>query len=159
MNHSHTHPKASTIISNYLQLGKNYTHANLPITTISFGQRLLKRRERTHISNPPLATKAILIAALPALLSEWAIFPPSSFDAAKVWKVLHLLGKVGDDRDEPYSTAILVLALEHRERDWSSLGLSEREERGDREVGTVEEEIDIQSLSEVGQWFGFTSNG
>jgi hypothetical protein len=29
-------------------------------------------------------------------------------EAARVWKVLHLLGKVGDDRDEPYSTAILV---------------------------------------------------
>jgi hypothetical protein len=63
------------------------------------------------MSKPPLATKAILIAALPALLSEWAIFPPSSFDAARVWKVLHFDGKVGDDRDEPYSTAILVSAL------------------------------------------------
>jgi hypothetical protein len=63
------------------------------------------------MSNPPLATNAILIAALPALLKEWAIFPPSSLAAARVWNVLHLLGKVGDDRDEPYSTAILVLAL------------------------------------------------
>jgi len=70
-----------------------------------------------------------LIAALPALLSEWAIFPPSSFDAARVWKVLHFDGRVGDDRDEPYSTAILVLALERRERDWSGLRLSGREER------------------------------
>jgi len=61
------------------------------------------------MSNPPLATKAILIAALPALLRECAIFPPSSFDAARVWKVLHFDGKVGDDRDEPYSTAILGL--------------------------------------------------
>jgi hypothetical protein len=61
------------------------------------------------MSKPPLATKAILIAALPALLSEWAILPPSSFDAARVWKVLHFDGKVGDDREEPYSTAILVL--------------------------------------------------
>jgi len=73
------------------------------------------------MSKPPLATKAILIAALPALLSEWAIFPPSSFEAARVWKVLHFDGKVGEDRDEPYSTAILVSALEQRERDWSSL--------------------------------------
>jgi hypothetical protein len=61
------------------------------------------------MSKPPLATRAILIAALPALRSEWAILPPSSLDAARVWKVLHLDGKVGDDRDEPYSTAILVL--------------------------------------------------
>jgi hypothetical protein len=60
------------------------------------------------MSKPPLATKAILIAALPALLSECAIFPPSSFDAARVWKVLHFDGRVGDDRDEPYSTAILI---------------------------------------------------
>jgi hypothetical protein len=103
------------------------------------------------MSKPPLATKAIFIAALPALLSECAIFPPSSFDAARVWKVLHFDGKVGDDRDEPYSTAILVLALEHRERDWSSLGLSERAEweyRG-RDGGTVGEEIDVQCLSEI----------
>jgi hypothetical protein len=91
--------------------------------------------EKTHISKPPLATKAILIAALPALLREWAIFPPSSFDAASVWKVLHFDGKVGDVRDEPYSTAILVLALEHSERDWSSLRLSEREGRDGREEG------------------------
>lgn len=75
----------------------------------------MKRYERTHMSNPPLATRAILIAALPALLRECAIFPPSSFDAARVWKVLHFDGRVGDDRDEPYSTAILGLALEHRE--------------------------------------------
>jgi len=61
------------------------------------------------MSNPPLATRAILIAALPALLRECAIFPPSSFDAARVWKVLHFDGRVGDDRDEPYSTAILGL--------------------------------------------------
>jgi len=109
------------------------------------------------MSNPPLATKAILIAALPALLREWAIFPPSSLDAARVWKVLHFDGKVGEDRDEPYSTAILVLALEQRERDWFSLGLSEREGR-DGGGMEIEENINLQSLSEVSQWFGFTSN-
>jgi hypothetical protein len=65
---------------------------------------------KTHMSNPPEATRAILIAALPALLSECAILPPSSLEAARVWNVLHLLGKVGEDLDEPYSTAILGLA-------------------------------------------------
>lgn len=63
------------------------------------------------MSSPPLATRAILIAALPALLREWAIFPPSSLEAARVWKVLTLDGRVGDDRDEPYSTAILFRQL------------------------------------------------
>jgi hypothetical protein len=66
------------------------------------------------MSKPPLATKAILIAALPALLSECAILPPSSLDAARVWKVLHFDGKVGEERDEPYSTAILVLVAKAR---------------------------------------------
>ena len=35
-------------------------------------------------------------------------------DAARVWKVLHFDGRVGDDREEPYSTAILVLVSSAR---------------------------------------------
>lgn len=48
------------------------------------------------------------MAALPALRSEWAILPPSSLAAARVWNVLTFEGKVGEVRDEPYSTAILT---------------------------------------------------
>lgn len=53
---------------------------------------------------------AMFMAALPALLSECAILPPSSLAAARVWKVLTLDGRVGDVLDDPYSTAILEIS-------------------------------------------------
>lgn len=61
----------------------------------------------THMSRPPLATKAMLIAALPTLRSECAILPPSLLSAARVWNVRTLEGRAGVLREEPYSTAIL----------------------------------------------------
>ena len=108
----------------------------------------MRRWERTHISNPPLATRAILIAALPALLSEWAILPPSSLDAARVWKVLHFDGRVGDDRDDPYSTAILVLVPEP-----GLQGAGTKEKARPERVWRLRREVErrnVQSLSEVG---------
>ena len=86
------------------------------------------------MSRPPLATKAILIAALPALLREWAIFPPSSLHAARVWKVLTLEGRVGDDLEDPYSTAILLISLNSSYRESM---VPERREEGEREIRTT----------------------
>jgi hypothetical protein len=56
------------------------------------------------------------MAALPALRKEWAIFPPSSFEAARVWKVFTLLGRTGEEREDPYSTAILQVSLYHNQQ-------------------------------------------
>jgi hypothetical protein len=58
----------------------------------------------------------IFRAALPILRSACTIFPPSSGCAVKVWKVLILLGNVGEDREEPYSTPILGALSARSER-------------------------------------------
>ena len=63
------------------------------------------------MSKPPVATSAMLQAAEPPARSECAILPPSLTSAARVWKVLDLLGRVGELRLEPYSMPILVISL------------------------------------------------
>lgn len=59
------------------------------------------------MSSPPLATVAILQHALPRLLIEWTIFPPSFVSAASVWNVFDLEGSTGAERLEPYSIPTL----------------------------------------------------
>ena len=79
------------------------------------------------MSSDPDATMEMFMAALPKLLREWAIFPPSSLLFASVAKVFVFDSNLWPERDEPYSTPILeVSTIKSRQCFICSQGFTKR---------------------------------